>query len=242
MDDLPPGLRPASLAESYDVQNLLVAKMLAGPEDRVVGYKVACTNAIAQRALQIDTPLHGQLLGPTCFPSPATLVASEFTTRVIEAEFGVRMGRDVQPAAGPHTAETIAPYVAAVLPAIEVVDHRFVDWSVGALSVAADNAIHGCWVYGAEFAGDWRALDLASHRVGVSIDGREVSTGSGSAVLGHPLNVVAWLAEELAQFGGQLRAGDWITTGVCTDVFSAEAGSTVVADFGGIGQVTIRWT
>ena len=242
MDDLPAALRPGSLSEAYDVQNLLVARLLAGPEDHTVGYKVACTNAVAQQALRIATPLHGRLVASTCHPSPATLVAGNFTTRVIEAEFGIRMGGDVEPVSGGHNATTVAPYVESVLPAIEVVDHRFVDWGVGALSVAADNAIHGCWVQGADFAGDWRSLDLASHTVTVTVDGSAVATGTGAAVLGNPLNVVAWLADELASFGGQLRAGDLITTGVCTDVFAAEAPSTVVADFGVLGSVTIHWT
>jgi hypothetical protein len=43
-------------------------------------------------------------------------------------------------------------------------------------------------------------------------------------VLGHPLDVMAWLADELPRFGLQLRAGDFVTTGVATDVFEAGAG------------------
>lgn len=239
--DLPADLRPSDLAEAYATQDALVRR-LVGPGGAPIGYKVACTNAIAQQALRIDRPIFGQLLPATTYDSPVELEAGRFTRRVVEAEFGVRMGRAVPAGSGPHTAESIVAYVAELLPSIEVVDHRFVDWSVGALSVAADNAIHGCWVRGRAYGGDWSALDLAHLPVTVSLDGEVVTTGSGEAVLGHPLNVVAWLADELPRFGRELRAGDWVTTGVCTDVFEAGAGSTTTADFGPLGPVSITWT
>ena len=60
-------------------------------------------------------------------------------------------------------------------------------------------------------------------------------------VLGHPLTVMAWLADELPRFGKQLRAGDYVTTGVTTDVFEAEAGDELRAEFAGIGAVELRF-
>ncbi|MPY92187.1 MAG: hypothetical protein GEV08_03710 [Acidimicrobiia bacterium] len=239
--DLPAPLRPADLAEAYAVQDALVRR-LVGTGGATIGYKVACTNAIAQEALQIDRPVYGQLLASTTYDSPAELATGRFTTRVVEAEFGVRMARTVPAGSGPHTASSISPFVGELLPSIEVVDHRFLDWGVGALSVAADNAIHGCWVRGPAFAGLWSGLDLAHLPVTVTVDGDTVTTGSGEAVLGHPLNVVAWLADELPRFGRELHSGDWITTGVCTDVFEARPGTTTAADFGPLGHVTIAWT
>ncbi len=63
----------------------------------------------------------------------------------------------------------------------------------------------------------------------------------GAAVLGHPLNVMAWLADELPQFDLQLRARDVVTTDVATDVFEATAGDFYVADFGRFGRVTVAF-
>ena len=123
-------------------------------------------------------------------------------------------------------------------PGIEIVDHRFESWAVGALRIAADNAIHGWWLRG-EPVTDWRGHDLATSAVSVSRDGELVTTGSGAAVLGHPFNVMAWLADELPRFGLRLRRGDLVTTGVATDVFEAGAGESCVADFGPFGTVTV---
>jgi 2-keto-4-pentenoate hydratase len=238
--DLPPALRPATLTDAYAIQDRVVAGLVAPSSGRSIGYKVACTNDIAQAALQIDRPLYGRLLSHTTSPSGATLAADRFTHRVIEAEFAFRVADDVAPVDGGHSRATIAEHIDALLPSIEIVDHRFESWAVGALRVAADNAIHGWWVHGDAIT-DWQGHDLAAATVSVTRNGALVTTGSGAAVLGHPLDVMAWLADELPEFGLRLRAGDVVTTGVATDVFEAVAGDTCVADFGPFGRVTVSF-
>ncbi len=123
---------------------------------------------------------------------------------------------------------------------MEIVDYRYESWAVGALPVAADNAIHGWWVHG-DPVRDWRHLDLAAAAVGVSRNGELVTSGSGAAVLGHPLTVVAWLADELAARGRPLVAGDLVTTGVTTDVFEADVGDRIDARFAGVGDVVLHF-
>jgi 2-keto-4-pentenoate hydratase len=240
VSDLPLRLQPQTLADAYAIQNDVVAGLVAQSGGRCIGYKVACTNEIAQAALQIDRPLFGRLMSQTTSPTGATLAADQFTHRVVEAEFGFRLGAEVDPVDGGHTAASIAPNIDALIPAIEIVDHRFESWAVGALRVAADNAIHGWWVRG-EPVTDWRSHDLAAALVSVTRDGDLVTTGSGAAVLGDPLNVMAWLADELPRFGLQLRRGDVVTTGVATDVFEASAGESCVADFGPFGMVAVAF-
>lgn len=176
----------------------------------------------------------------TTSASAATLAAEQFTHRVIEAEFAFRVGADVEPVVGGHTRATVAEYIDVLLPGIEIVDYRFESWAVGALRIAADNAIHGWWIRG-EPVSNWRDHDLAASAVSVTRNGVVVTTGSGAAVLGHPLDVMAWLANELPSYGRTLREGDLVTTGVATDVFEAQVGQTCVADFGPFGSVTVTF-
>ncbi|MEM9564107.1 MAG: fumarylacetoacetate hydrolase family protein [Actinomycetota bacterium] len=237
--DLPPDLRPGDLASAYAIQEELVDRLTADAGN-TIGYKCACTSEIAQRALRIDRPVFGRLLSHTTSDSDVELAADTFTHRVIEAEYGIRVGSDVPERPGGHTAESIAEHVDAVIPSIEIVDYRFVDWSIGALPTAADNAIHGWWIQG-EPVTDWRGLDLVASEVTVRTDGEVTTTGSGVNVLGHPLNVLAWLADELPRFGRQLRAGDLVTTGVVTDVFEGEAGQSITAEFAGLGSVAVSF-
>jgi 2-keto-4-pentenoate hydratase len=235
--DLDARHRPVGLSEAYAVQALVVDGMLPDRE-RPIGYKVACTSEIAQAALQIDRPVFGRLLPNTTSASGAVLPADRFVHRVVEAEFAFRLCSDVAPRPGGHTHASISEHIDAAIPSIEIVDHRFESWAVGALSVAADNAIHGWWIHG-EPVEEWRGPDLGRSEVTVRRNGEMVTTGTGAAALGHPLTVMAWLADELPKFGAALSSGDVVTTGVTTDVFEAAAGDHLRAEFAGLGAVEL---
>jgi 2-keto-4-pentenoate hydratase len=237
--DLPEGLRPATFEDAYAIQQHVVSGLLSDGARRI-GYKAACTSEVAQHALNVEGPLFGQLLSHSSHASGHTLVASGFVHRVVEAEFAFRFGEDVAAVEGGHTIESIARYVDAVIPAIEIVDYRYREWTIGARQVAADNAIHGAWISG-EPVHDWHALDLSTAAVTVTVDGELRTSGSGAAVLGHPLTVLAWLADVLPRYGFGLVAGDVVTTGVTTGVFEAQAGELVEAMFEGVGSVSVRF-
>jgi 2-keto-4-pentenoate hydratase len=225
---------PADTAEAYRQQAEVVDAWLARLGGRLAGYKIACTNAIAQKHLGTDGPFHGRLLSATVYPSPARLDPSKFFMRVLEPEFGFRMASDLGPREQPYTREEVAAAVECVMPAIEIVDSRYDDWTTAGLhQLIVDNACHGAWVKGPESR---EFGDLAAHPVRLLVNGRELASGTGAAVLGHPLNALAWLAGRVA-----LRAGDEITTGVCTDIAYAEPGDHVVADFGLLGSAEVRF-
>lgn len=242
IEAIPPAIRPTDLTTAYAIQEVVVGRLLARQGGKTIGYKIACTSKGAQEMLHVDGPLYGQLLSFSSHAAPATLRRADFTQCVIEAEFGFRLGADVPPAATPYTADSIVPYIAALAPGIEIVNFRFVDWTVvGAHSIAADNAIHGAWIYGAPVTA-WQQLDLAAHQVRLTVNDQLFDTGSGAAVLGHPLNALAWLANALPCYGKQLRQGDAVTTGVCMNVYFAQAGDQLRADFGVLGQVELNIT
>ncbi len=60
--------------------------------------------------------------------------------------------------------------------------------------------------------------------------------------LGHPLNALAWLADQGVLGGRGLKAGDLVTTGLVTPFVYAEPGDEVRADFGALGEVRLRFT
>ena len=238
---LPIDVVPRSLAEGYQVQDWLVRTLLDQFGGRRIGYKIACTSELAQKALGVDGPFFGVLLSHSTHRSPATLPGKDFTVRCAEAEFGFEMAADV-PAGPVYTPESIKEFIGAALPSIEIVDHRYHDWkTVGAASLLSDNAIHGAWVAGEPYA-RWREIDFARHPVKLVVNDERTFPGSGAAVLGNPLNVVAWLANELPRFGRRLQRGDRVTTGVTTDIYLAEPGDRLVADFGPMGRAELDFT
>ncbi|MGD9306585.1 MAG: fumarylacetoacetate hydrolase family protein, partial [Desulfobacterales bacterium] len=232
---IPEAFRPDNPASGYAVQEGVVDRLLKKYGGHAVGYKVACTNKLAQDLLGTDTPFYGRLLSPFVYQSPASVNAQAFSMRLIEAEFSFQLARDMPREDSPYDRELVADAVAAVLPSIELVDTRYTSWTEVALpSLISDNGCNGGWVQGGAIEA-WRHIDLASHEVRVSVNGAEKLSGSGAAVLGHPLNSLAWLANALCEQGKQLKAGDLVSTGVCTDIYLAEPGDHIVADFGTLG-------
>ena len=233
--ELPAAARSGTPQEAYRCQALFVEQL-----GRTIGYKIACTNAIAQRFLSMPEPFYGRLLSASTFDSPARLPAGDFFMCIIESEFAFRFARDLPPAPRPLDRDQIADALAGVLPGIEVVDSRFHSWTtVGAPSLIADNACHGAWVKGALIT-NWRHLDLATQAVELRVNGNVARCGSGSAVLGHPLNALQWLVHRLHAQGIGLQAGDYVTTGVTTDIYDAQPGDHLIADFGPVGSIDLR--
>lgn len=241
LPELPAPVRPKTPADAYDVQDALIDRLLAHYGGSVIGYKIACTNVTAQRQLNAEAPFAGRLLSPFFFESPARVEAAPFFMRVVEAEFAFEMARDLPPTSAPRSRQEIAAAVKAVIPGIEIVDSRFNDWTtIGAPSLIADNACNAAWVKGSAVT-DWQGIDLAVQAVRVTVNGELLREGSGANVLGHPLNALEWLVNSLSARGLGLKAGQYVTTGVTTEVYMAERGDRITADFGPVGSVDLTF-
>ncbi len=240
VDAIPAEFRPESLEQAYEIQNALAKGLLSHFGGEQIGYKIACTNKLAQELLNVEAPFFGHLLSSSTYSSPAQLKANAFKHKLIEPEFAFELDADVPASSIPYTQDSIAAFVRSLLPAIEIVDWRYADWTtVGVESLAADNAIHGAWIRGKRYK-NWREFDLSVHDVQLCVNGNVTEKGSGAAVLGHPLNALAWLANELPRHGLSLKTGDLATTGVATNVYFAETGDKIQADFGALGTVDLE--
>jgi 2-keto-4-pentenoate hydratase len=55
------------------------------------------------------------------------------------------------------------------------------------------------------------------------------------------LSSLIWLANTLCEQGKAIKAGDLVSTGVCTDIYLAELYDHIVADFGTLGTVEVSF-
>jgi len=72
-------------------------------------------------------------------------------------------------------------------------------------------------------------------------NGSVVEEGVGAAVLGHPAEPVAWLANKLAEFGQSLAAGSVVIPGALCRAVEVAADDTIVARYDHLGAVSVKF-
>jgi 2-keto-4-pentenoate hydratase len=233
---LPPALAPSDEAEGYRVQRA-VHDLLLPHTGALVGYKIGCTSAVMQHYLNIPHPCGGGVFARGVHESGVSLQARDFVRVGVECEIAVRLGRDLAASATPFTADNVSDAIEAYLPAVEIVDERYVGWeTMGAPTLIADDFFAAGCVLGRPVK-RVAAPDLLSVVGRALINDVEVGRGTGADVLGHPHNALAWLANHLAEEGRSLHAGQIVLTGSLVKTIWLAAGDRVTMELEGLGRV-----
>lgn len=223
-----------TIDDAYRIQLAQVDEWLIDAR-RVLGRKVGLTSRAMQAQMKVSQPDFGHLMDDMFFPEHAPVPADRFLQPRAEPEVAFVLGRDLT---GPGvTVAAAASAVDFVLPALEIIDSRIADWQIGIVDTIADNASSGGVVLGstARRLGD---VDLRLGGCVLHRNGEIAGTGAGGAVLGSPLNSLAWLANTLGERGEGLQAGQVILPGSITASIPFEPGDAITATFAGLGSVT----
>ncbi len=231
------------MADSYAIQREWVRLQLAQGR-RAIGHKIGLTSRAMQIASQITEPDYGTLLDSMLLRDGSEVEAARFIVPRLEVEFAFVLAR---PLAGPHVGLVdVLNATDYVVPALELIDARIeqVDRETRAprqvLDTIADNAANAGIVLGGRpmrpDAVDWRWAGALLLRNGVIEE-----SGLGAAVLNHPGNGVAWLANKLAAHGESLAAGETVLGGSFTRPVACAAGDTFHADYGPLGSISLRF-
>ena len=227
---------PRTEADGYRIQDAL-HRLLEADFGSMVGYKIGCTSPVMQQYLDIPHPCGGGVFAKGVHQSGASLRHADFVRVGVECEIAVRLGRDLTHTEAPFTAEWVAEAIEAYLPAIEIVDDRYVKWeTLGAPTLVADDFFAAGCVLGQPVLRS-AAPDLLKVIGRARINGAQAGQGSGADVLGHPHNALAWLANHLAATGKGLRAGEIVLTGSLVKTLWLNAGDRVVMELEGLGNV-----
>jgi 2-oxo-3-hexenedioate decarboxylase len=227
-----PGLDPAT---AYEIQRVVVAAKVAQGE-RVVGLKLGLTSAAKQQQMGVTSPLTAWRTDAMEVEPGGKLSLSSLIHPRIEPEIVFMLGSRLE---GPGiTAETAMAAVATTYAGLEVVDSRFTDYRFKLPDVIADNASSAVFTVGNQDIAPAQ-IDLASEQCQLLVNGSQVGSATGEAVMGHPANALALAANELAASGQALEAGWIVLTGGLTDAVAVSAGDVVEARFGQLGTVKL---
>lgn len=237
VEPLRDALAPTDIDGAYAVQTLNT-RFWEAQGRRIVGRKAGLTAKAVQKQLGVDQPDFGVLFDDMQIFDGGALDPAMALQPKAEAEIAFVLGRDLPGL--DTTPEMIAAAIARVHAAIEIVDSRIADWKITFADTVADNGSSAFFV----LAGEGRplsGLDLWSCGMVMEINGAIVSLGAGAAVLGHPLNAVAWLARTLAARGEPLMAGQIVLAGALGPMVALQPGDHVRAVVGGVGEVSFNY-
>ncbi|MFD6199220.1 2-keto-4-pentenoate hydratase [Mycobacteriaceae bacterium NPDC060252] len=226
-----PGL---DVATAYAIQQVNLRRHLSAGA-ALVGRKIGLTSKPMQTLLGVDEPDFGYILDNMVINTDNVAV-ERFCAPRVEPEVAFLLHT---PLRGPHIGpDDVRTATAAVAVALEVVDSRIEDWKLTLPDTVADNASSGAVVLG-----DWipytEALDLPQAVATLELNGKQIDTGTGSAVLGDPAVAVAWLANALADYGTELKAGQFVMSGSFTSAAFVRASDTARASISGLGAVSL---
>lgn len=202
---------------------------------RLIGRKIGLTSFAVQKQLGVDEPDFGALLSDMILGDGCALPPGRILQPKAEAEIAFLLGSDLD-VAMPNVADVLHA-TACVMPAIEIVGSRVSNWDIRLVDTIADNASSGMFVLGTP-ARSPLGVDFTGCAMEMRLDDRVVSSGSGAACMGNPLNAVAWLAGRMQAMGQPLRAGEIILSGALGPMFALEQSGRITAEISGFGCVS----
>lgn len=239
--------RSLTLQDGVCAQSRLVPAMREHLGE-VVGWKVGLTNEAAQKRFGVSHPLAGPIYAATVRArSGDTLPAGFAAVPVVEADLIVRV-KDAAIAGAGEDHVAILRHIDQIIPFIELPDLALADPgrmdgpNLLAIGVGARLGVVGEPI--APEATEAFAARLGRMTVRFSDDRKELASAPGSALLGHPLNVIPWLVKELEGRGLALKAGDLISLGGFSPALPAEKGRSYTTTYTGLlaEPVSVRVT
>ncbi len=206
---------------------------------RRAGYKVGLTDSKAQEMFGISQPLVGVLFKQMLQQDGAEIALDSATSLLVELDLLARVS-----SAGINQAESVedvARHIEAIVPFIELPDALFrLDGGNAAALLMAGN-VGARWGVAGIPATVVDAQDLVERLPSMTFrlttdTGKVLREGRGDRILGHPLNSILHLLEELRLRNETLKQGDLISLGAIGGPVKAEQGRRYTAQYSGYGD------
>jgi len=233
-----------TLEDGYAVSRAWIKRKRAAGR-KIIGHKIGLTSRAMQRSSNVAEPDFGTLLDDMLFMDGTEIPTERFIEPRVEVELAFILR---EPLKGPGcTLYDVLNATDHVTPAIEIIDARIerIDKATGTtrkvFDTISDNAANAGIVLGGRpvkpDAVDLRWVSALLFRNGVIEE-----SGVAAAVLNHPANGPAWLANKLAPYGESLEPGQIVLGGSFTAPVFARPGDSFHADYGPLGSISVRFT
>jgi 2-oxopent-4-enoate/cis-2-oxohex-4-enoate hydratase len=226
-----------TIEDAYQIQQRMIQRRVDAGET-IIGKKIGVTSKVVMDMLKVNQPDFGMMTSGMVFNEGESIDTSTMIAPRAEAEVAFVLKSDLM---GPGvTAADVLRATDFVVPCFEIVDSRIQDWKIKIQDTVADNASCGVLVLGGRRKSP-ADIDLALAGMVLEKNGEIISTSTGAAVQGSPVNAVAWLANTLGNLGIGLKAGEVILSGSQSPLVPVKAGDSLVCTVGGLGGTSVRF-
>ena len=236
-----PAYTGLSMADGECARRKLI-QLLTARWGAPIGYKAAATGEAVQRNFGLTAPVWGALFADAVSlrDGAEVEIGPALQGVAVESDLLVRVRDEgINTAGRDHVA--ILRHLDQVIPYIEL-PRRGVSGQLDGPGLVAINASSRLGVVGAPIpveATEDFAARLARMTVAFGDGTRELAREQGSALMGHPLNVIPWLVEDMAREGLRLRAGDIVSLGGFAPSVPAQPGRTYTLRYEGLGPAPV---
>lgn len=205
---------------------------------KTVGIKIGLTSKAKMAQMGVGKPGYGYLFDYFARADGGEIECDQLIHPRVEPEIAFVTARELK-GPGCHIGTVLAA-LEWVMPALEIIDSRYENFRFDLPSVAADNSSSARFVTGGQ-PRRVEDIDLKTMGVVLEINGETLATGAGGAVLDHPANAVAVLANLLAEKDRVIPAGSFIMTGAITAAMPVKRGDQVAVHYQGLGSLSCRF-
>ncbi|MCP3740217.1 2-keto-4-pentenoate hydratase [Rossellomorea sp. BNER] len=221
-----------SVKDAYEIQQLW-EQCAIKRGDQKIGWKMGLTSVAKQRSVGVNEPIYGRLTNSMEVTSNTLSLKGLIHPRV-EPEIAFVMKEELK--GEQLTARDVWKATEFIMPAVEVIDSRYKNFSFTLIDVVADNASSSRFFLSDQafspFQSSLDKLEVIMYR-----NGEKVQSGFGSAVLGHPVKSVIELAKMLHQVGLSIQPGMVILTGGITEAVNVFDGDELKVTFDSFGEI-----
>lgn len=217
--------------DSYRIQKAYIEKNLK--YDKKSGFKAAITSKKSQDEFSLDSPISGVLFESGKTYSPSIIKSSDFRNLMIETELGFLVKNDIKEIL--ESAEDLKKFISDVYAIVELPDIGFKEIKgLNAIDIISINTGASKYILGKNVRID--SIDINNLKMKLFLDGRLISSGISSEVMGGQTSVLLWLINDTISRGWKIESGNILITGRVGKLNNSKPG-LYMADFSQLGKI-----